>query len=128
MATYSTILIAEDNEDIRQCMEFCLTDEGYRVHLAPDGKIALAIVQTQPIDLILLDVHMPFMGGLEFLEEYRKLDLPRASVILMSASSKERVNARRHHMSFLDKPFDITELLEQVEGQLQKPNAMHHSF
>ena len=68
-----TILIVEDDEDLRAVMKDALSKNSYNVHEAENGKIALKHLQTaqdQP-DLILLDLNMPVMNGFEFLEEYR---------------------------------------------------------
>ena len=64
-----SILIAEDNDDIRETLQEVLTCEGYEVHLAKNGKEALAKLKTLPAPtLVLLDLMMPVMNGWEFLD------------------------------------------------------------
>jgi CheY-like chemotaxis protein len=78
------ILIVEDYPNIRQTYETVLSHEGHDVTAASDGREALKIVGQQPPDLILLDLLMADIGGLEFLRAYNLKDHPATKVIVVS--------------------------------------------
>jgi len=69
----ATILIVEDERNLNEAYQMILKHEGHTVHAAYDGTEALTIIDKVEPDLILLDLRMPKMGGVEFLKEY---DLP----------------------------------------------------
>jgi CheY-like chemotaxis protein len=83
-----SILITDDDRGFRETLQHVLEPRGYRTLLAGDGLEALAIVREQPIDLLLLDMHMPKLTGLEVLRQVKqwKSQLP---CILMSADLDE---------------------------------------
>lgn len=66
----ASILIVEDDKDLNQAYQMILTKEGHRVASAYNGEEALEAVKDQTPDLILLDLLMPIMGGLDFLKNY----------------------------------------------------------
>ncbi|HUD03655.1 MAG TPA: response regulator [Patescibacteria group bacterium] len=68
----NTILIIEDEAVLSEAYTMILQKEGFKTIAAFDGKEALKIVDEQPVDIILLDLRMPHMGGLEFLKEVHK--------------------------------------------------------
>lgn len=85
MAAAKKILIAEDEVSLRQIMVDTLTDEGYEVIAATDGKEGVQLFQEQTPDLILLDIMMPNMDGIEMMKEVRKLPGgPQIPVIMLT--------------------------------------------
>ena len=79
-----TVLIIDDEPGLRQTVSLILADEGYEVHAASDGEEGLArALEVQP-DIILCDVRMPRLTGLEFLEKYREAN-GTAMVVVMTA-------------------------------------------
>ncbi|MBR7068285.1 MAG: response regulator [Bacteroidales bacterium] len=66
-----TILIVDDSESIREIIKFTLEAEGYNVLVGVDGKDALKFLDGQTIDLIITDLHMPEMDGIEFIKNVR---------------------------------------------------------
>jgi CheY-like chemotaxis protein len=113
----ATILLIEDNQDIRECLADVLLEGGHTVVQASDGVAAFAKPdQIERPCLILLDLAMPRMGGVEFLERFR--DHPRAadfSALLMSASPDPGgAEDYRGVVGMLRKPFDVDELLSGV--------------
>jgi CheY-like chemotaxis protein len=107
-----SVLIVEDDRDIRECMADALEMEGYTVGLAGNGREALEVLRSgaRP-DLILLDLLMPVMSGWEFRQV--QLSDPLLSgipVVVVSASAPGGLRPDRH----LPKPFGIDELLEVV--------------
>lgn len=88
--TGRTILIAEDDRFLRRAAELALKQRGFSVVLAEDGSQALALARTCQPDLILLDVLMPRMTGIEVLRQLRADEATRhLPVLVLSNSSKE---------------------------------------
>jgi len=107
------ILVADDDDALRESLELVLAAEGYEVLTARDGAAALALVETQPVDVVLCDLRMPGMDGLELLPQLAR-KLPGVPVLLMSAygSSDLAVEAlRRGAYDYLAKPFQPSEVL-----------------
>ena len=111
------ILVVDDEALIRDGLESILGDEGYEVDTAPDGRAALALIMANPPDVVISDVMMPHLDGLE-LRAQVQVQFPSLPVILMSAVTYN-VTWQRNlpaHTAFLAKPFDLEVLLEHVAG------------
>ena len=106
-----TVLVADDDEAIRQVISEVLRDEGYEVICAENGAQALTeLCREHRPDLLLLDLMMPVMSGWEVLEQLQaNEELSRIPVIVMSAMTAPGV---REHLS---KPIDLERLLRAVE-------------
>lgn len=112
----SEILIVDDDEGVRYTLRGILEDEGFLVAEAPDGAAALELLQAQSFSLVLTDLRMPGVDGLELLRRSRLL-APTTPVVLMTAHGSERhaVEAmRRGAWDYFRKPFDNDELLAVV--------------
>ena len=111
----SAILIVDDEPNISYALAMVLEDEGHRVQTARNGAEALAMLERQPVDLILSDVMMPVVDGHKLVEELRKRG-DRTPIMLMSAAT----HAVRSipGVPFLPKPFDIDDLLTMVTRAL----------
>ncbi|TAK31876.1 MAG: response regulator [Chloroflexota bacterium] len=106
----------DDDEAIRDFVDWALTAEGYVVATAPNGAAALALLEHQRPDVILLDVRMPVMDGWSFVRAYRELSKPHAPIILLSAARDGQNPASDiGAAAVLPKPFDLVELLTLVE-------------
>lgn len=80
------VLIAEDLESHRTLLDLVLASEGYELVMVEDGKAALEWLQTHTPDLVILDVHMPLLSGLEVAERIRRVTRLRdVKVILLTA-------------------------------------------
>ncbi len=116
------ILVVDDKIEIVTFLNDLLQPLGYAVSFATDGKSALArALQEQP-DLILLDLHMPGMSGVEVLEELYRHNC-RVPVIMMTLYGSESVVIQALRLGVRDyvpKPFDIDELLAAIEQALEK--------
>jgi CheY-like chemotaxis protein len=111
------ILIVDDDESIRQIVGICLSDEGYDVFEAPDGKVALELVQRLLPDLILLDLRMPVLDGWEFGRRYRALPGPHAPIVaFVAALNAEEECADLETVGVITKPFDLDDLLRAVRS------------
>lgn len=81
----ATILIVEDERNLNEAYQMILGQEGHTIHAAYDGTEALDITKKVEPDLILLDLRMPKMGGVEFLKKYDlKKDHPNVKVVIFS--------------------------------------------
>lgn len=115
-----SLLIVDDQPGVRRLLYEAFTDEGYRVRMAAGGQEALKMAAQEIPDIILLDIRMPGMNGLETLKELRKTD-PDMPVLLMTAYGElEVVEAAkklgvRHYMV---KPFDLHEVRLLVKALL----------
>ncbi len=83
-----SVLIVEDDPTLRSAYETVLTMDGYEATVAADGQEALLLAETSNPDVILLDMLMPTMNGLEFLEQYNaKQNHPKTKIIVFSNMS-----------------------------------------
>ena len=121
MAARSHILLVDDDADIRRVLRLLLQDD-YAVSEAEDGPAAIRAVSADPdIDLIILDVMMPGMSGLEACDAIRAIS--KAPVLFLTARSGEsdRISAYRSGGDdFLSKPFSHDELLAKVGSLLRR--------
>ncbi len=118
----ATLLVADDDPGLRESLERMLTREGYRVTLASDGRAALERVQGGGIDLILTDLKMPGLTGLELLRATKAI-APDVDVILLTAfgTVEEAVKAMKDGAyDFLTKPFRREQLLKLVDKALER--------
>ena len=115
------ILVVDDEESHRIMLRAVLKDEGYEVAEATDGAEAVKAVEQQPFDLILLDLRMTTMDGIEALAEVRKIS-PLVPVLIMTAyaSVKTAVEAlKAGAFEYLTKPLDTDELKILMEKALE---------
>ncbi|MHC4427007.1 MAG: sigma-54-dependent transcriptional regulator [Planctomycetota bacterium] len=117
----STILIAEDEELLRQSLAGLLEEEGYEILQAADGKAAYEQIVERPVDLVLTDIRMPEMDGLALLERIRQT-APETPVILMTAygTVESAISAlRAGGWDYLLKPVQFDDLLAKVRHALE---------
>jgi len=113
------ILVVADDENIRQIVQLCLSDEGYSVTEAANGEAALAAVEHIRPGLILLDLRMPVMDGWEFARRYRLTPEPHAPIVAFVAALNAMQDcADLEAATILAKPFDLEDLLAAVRSQL----------
>ena len=121
MSEKSRILVVDDEESHRIMLRAVLKEEGYEVSEASDGTEAVKAVEQEPFDLILLDIRMRTMDGIEALGEIRKIS-PLVPVLIMTAyaSVKTAVEAlKAGAFEYLTKPLDIDELKILIEKALE---------
>src|SRR5438309_2652508 len=122
MSDPATLLIADDDPGLRQSLERTLTREGYRVVLASDGRAALERVQAGGVDLIVTDLRMPGLTGLELLRAAKAIR-PDVDVILLTAfgTVEEAVKAMKEGAyDFLTKPFQRAQVLRLIRQALER--------
>ena len=107
----STILVVEDDPYLREVISEVLSDEGYNVYEAMDGQRALERIETIAPDLVLSDIRMPRLTGIELAERLKQRREP-IPVVLMSTSNDAPPGGET---TFLAKPFSLDELVALVE-------------
>jgi two-component system, OmpR family, response regulator MprA len=115
------ILVIEDEERIRQFLQRGLSFEGYRVDIAPDGQQGLDMARENPPDLVLLDLMLPGMDGLEVCRRLRAV----SDVPILMLTAKEAIEDRVAGLDagaddYLVKPFAFNELLARVRALLRR--------
>lgn len=118
------ILIIEDEEDLVKGLEINLVDEGYEVDYALNGKEGLEKALKEMPDLILLDIMLPGMNGLEICRELRrnKMDNP---ILMLTAKGEEIdkvIGLEIGADDYISKPFSILELLARIKAHLRREN------
>ncbi len=116
-----SILIVDDDPGFREFLRLFLEREGYRVSLARDGKEALSRLEEVNPDLILLDLRMPEMGGLEFLEHLRRQGNETPVIVITAyASLDSAVKAKKEGAyDYLPKPFRLEDLRRKLKEALK---------
>ncbi|HXU07543.1 MAG TPA: sigma-54 dependent transcriptional regulator [Blastocatellia bacterium] len=122
MAKKGSILVVDDEEVMRDVLGSILTDEGYQVELARSGEEGLDKIQQRPVDLVLLDVSMPGMGGLRTLEEILKLDGEAVVVMITAYATFDTAISAMQRGAFtcISKPFDNSEILKLVTAGIRR--------
>jgi len=118
----ANILVVDDDKGIREILEIVLTQEGYEVTSIEDGIKALAKCRRQKYDLIITDLKMPKMDGIEFLKAVKEIS-PESLVILITAfaSGETAVKAMQEGAyDYLEKDFDIEDMKSIVQNALEK--------
>ncbi len=120
----STILLVDDEKRFRESSQRLLTGRGYDVITAENGQRALDFLSRNSVDLILLDLKMPVMGGEEFLQAVYPLYLDVPVIVITGHGSLDTaVNCmKKGAYDFITKPYDISQLLLSIERALEKRN------
>lgn len=121
MLDKETILIVDDEKEIRDLVNICLKNEGYNTLLAEDGLQALEILKTKEVQLIILDVMMPKLDGIQACMRIREeKNMP---IIMLSAKNQDMdkitglITGADDYMS---KPFNPLELIARIKSQLRR--------
>jgi len=108
-ASAKTILIVDDDDSIRDFLEFVVKKEGFKTEKAEDGEIALKKAEELHPDLILLDLMLPKLGGFEILKELQASDAGYTPVVIitgkyMDRTTSELIRQEPNVYDFLEKP------------------------
>jgi DNA-binding NtrC family response regulator len=117
------ILVIDDERDILTCLEEALSGEGYRVTGVVSGAEALDLLARDAPDLVMLDLRMPDINGIEVLQRLRRTH-PKLPVIVCSALTSYRTDfdiVTGNVGAFLEKPLDLDEVVQTV-GRLLAPS------
>jgi two-component system alkaline phosphatase synthesis response regulator PhoP len=116
------ILVVEDEAHLAKGLLFNLEREGYRVVLVDNGEAAIETLAGEDFDLVLLDIMLPKMGGLEVARIIRKRNI-RFPILMLSAKSSDEdreIGLEAGADDYLTKPFHLPELLLRVKGILRR--------
>jgi two-component system, OmpR family, response regulator MprA len=117
----TTILVVDDDPKIRSVLGRGLRFEGYDVHLAREGNEALRIAREMPLDLVVLDLTMPGMDGLEVCHRLRRgMSAPILMLTARDAIPDRVAGLDSGADDYLTKPFDFEELLARVRALLRR--------
>ncbi len=126
MAKPLSILIVDDVASIRAVVELALQRVGYRVISQPDGLAAITALKAEPVDLIITDVLMPKMDGVEFIQHVRQT-WPGTPIVAMSGGGERlpgdyclKTARSLGAAATLEKPFTDAQLLAAVDNALGK--------
>ena len=115
------VLLVEDEEKLARFVELELTHEGYDVVKATDGREGLSLAQSDGIDLMLLDIMLPGLNGLEVLRRLRKTSvLPVIMLTARDAVMDKVTGLDMGANDYITKPFSIEELLARIRAALRK--------
>ncbi|MDH5639428.1 MAG: response regulator, partial [Nitrospinota bacterium] len=122
------ILVVDDEENIRGVLFDILTDEGYSVSLAEDGETALRMIRAEAPDLVLLDIWIPGIDGLQTLKILKKISV-NTEVVMMSGHGAIDTAVKATKLGaydFIEKPFTLETILNKVSGALseREPQAV----
>lgn len=120
------ILVVDDEKVIRDMLTELLEDEGYSLTAAPSGEVALEIFRDDPDHLVIADIRMGGMSGIDLLEEVRKLDPDAMVIIITSHASLESAVAtmRAGAYDYIYKPFEDLEQITQVVARAMDKIAL----
>ena len=117
-----SILIVDDEEDIRDVLEIALKDIGYTVFLAENGEKALEIFKSKDPDIVITDIKMPVMDGIELLRQIKR-ENPATEVLMITGHGDMHLTIRslKHEaMDFITKPVNVDILEIAVEKAVEK--------
>ena len=116
------VLVVEDEVKVSNFIMRGLEEEGYTVEVAEDGKRGLDLIRSKAYDIILLDLMIPEMDGLEVLKEMRRDEIETPVLIITAKSTKEDVIKGLDTGSddYLTKPFSFDELLARIRALLRR--------
>lgn len=111
------IVIAEDDTTFGMLLKFRLEEDGYSTHIAKDGIEAMELITNHNPDIIVCDIMMPFISGLEIVERVRTQLEKKTPIIIISSAGQEEMTLKAFELGasdFLSKPFSINELLVRI--------------
>ncbi len=122
------ILVAEDEPMLLKTIELKLKKEGYEVITTIDGREAVAKIETEDPDMVITDIMMPYVSGLEIVAIVRKKTGKKTPIIMLSAMEQEKVVMEAFELGaddYITKPFSLNELAIRVKrlmSQFQRNN------
>ena len=117
-----SILVVDDEEDIRDVLEIVLKDIGYTVFLAENGEKALEIFQSESPDIVITDIKMPVMDGIELLRQIKR-ESPETEVLMITGHGDMHLTIRSlkyEAMDFITKPVNVDILEIAIEKAIEK--------
>ncbi|MEW5963545.1 MAG: response regulator transcription factor [Pseudomonadota bacterium] len=121
------ILVVEDDRDLNRQLVSALIDAGYAVDSAADGEEGFFLGETEPYDVVILDIGLPKMDGISVLEQWRRADRKMPVIVL---TARDRWSDKVQGMDagaddYVAKPFHMEELLARVRAQVRRHSGGH---
>ncbi len=119
------VLIVDDEAAIRRALRPSLVELGFQVHEASRGEEALQLLHSTPVDVVLLDINMPGIGGIETLRRIRAL-APRLPVLMVTVRDGEEEKVEALELGaddYVTKPFSIRELIARIRTAHRRVHA-----
>ena len=129
MAAKGRILVVDDEKNLREFLEIMLQKDGHEVTTAPDGGLALETLETTHFDLIICDVRMPAVDGLQVLRKAKE-SWPDTEVIMMTAyaTTESAVEAMKQGaLDYITKPFRVDEIRVVIERAFERTSLERHN-
>lgn len=121
MSDRKKIILAEDNSTLSLLLKFRLEKEGFATLIAENGKIAIELIEQHEPELILTDIMMPFISGLEVISHVRNKLNMKTPIIVFSSAGQEEMVLKAFNLGandFMGKPFSPNELIIRVKRLL----------
>jgi CheY-like chemotaxis protein len=120
LAESPNLLITDDDASLRETLASLLEPRGFRTYLARDGREAIEIVQSQPIHLMLIDLHMPRIGGLETLRRLNTLNATPPCIVMSAGLDDATVAEVRQARAYsvLAKPVTCDQVTQTVAAAM----------
>lgn len=117
------LLLIEDNPLIQKTVELKLKKEGFEVICCIDGKVGLDKILTEMPDIVLTDIMLPFVSGLEIVKAVKAISEKNIPIIVFSSMGQEDVVEEAFKLGaddYITKPFSLSELTIRIKKQLKK--------
>ena len=118
------VLIVDDEKNILTSLKFLMQQAGYTVQTAMDGRVALALIERNPPDLLLLDIMLPQLDGFEVCRQIRATPAHNAMKIVMLTAKGRETDAEKGLAlganAYIRKPFSTRELVQTVDMLLKR--------
>src|SRR5919205_448041 len=117
------LLVVEDNPSTLKMLAFLLRDEGYTVHAASNGTKGLELLRNEPIDLLVLDVMLPDISGLQVCRQIRNegMTLPVLVISALGRRDDKLAALNEGADDYMTKPFDPAEVVARVHSLIRRP-------
>jgi two-component system alkaline phosphatase synthesis response regulator PhoP len=122
IANQTNILLVEDEENLALGLEYNLSEEGYEVKVARDGREAIKLFDENDFDLIVLDIMLPYYNGFEIAKHIRE-NHPQMPILMLTARTQIEDRVKGLELGaddYLTKPFHLKELLLRIKGMLKR--------
>src|SRR6266536_4050330 len=122
------ILVVDDEAQITRVLKTSLSSQGYGIRTAADGEKALQVIREWPPDLIVTDLRMPKMDGLELCREVRKQSA--VPIIVLSVKGEESIKVQALDAGaddYVTKPFSMNELIARIRAALRRASLPEHT-
>ena len=130
MSHRAKILIVDDQPGIRQLLSEILKEEGYAIHNAINGMEGINKFEEIKPDVILLDMKMPGMDGIEVLDEIKKLSSDAKVIVMTAYGELEPINHARRlgAYGYVSKPFDVVNLCQIIKTVVNESRSQQAMF